>query len=176
MIEPNLNTRISKPNVVRNFPIYVGESIDHPDAFPDGIFIDGLIKNQFGMEMGYIYLKPKGPELIKTIVSNELKNTGFNILTYKNKNVPELSIIVNQIFVETEPGYFAYGNVSVIDVNFTISNQNKSFSKRFKTIEVLNIPLFNNHHFLHLSLINNLEKFIIASIPDITEIYIKEFK
>ena len=176
-IKQNVKTNYSKSNsAVKDLPIFIGDSIDHPDSFPDGLFIDGVFKSQLGVELGYIYLDPKRPDLIKSVVTNELQNAGFLILNSKNPKFPEIQLVVNQIFMETEPGIFAIGNVSVIDVNITISNSKKSFSRRFKTVDELNMPFFNSPGFLHSSLIYNLEKFILKVIPEISDIYLKEFK
>jgi len=161
---------------IKDLPIYIGDSIDHPNSFSDGLFIDGLYKSQLGVELGYIYLEPKRPDFIKSVISNELEIAGFHILNSKNPKYPEIQLVVNQIFMETEPGIFAIGNVSVIDVNITISNSKKSFSRRFKSIDELNMPFFNNPSFLHASLLYNLKKFILKVIPEISDIYLKEFK
>ncbi|PJZ43741.1 YajG family lipoprotein [Leptospira brenneri] len=168
-IEYEYNDPIYNPAPSRNITISFTKSDDHPDTYKDGMFIEGMKKTSLGIDGGYIFTKPRGPEIIKNAFITELKNLGFNVSQVSNPNVPEIQIQVNQFFMEPEIGLFFVDIISVIDINLLVINKNKIYKRRFKSIgEVMNIQCYDILYYIALD--RSLKKLSKKTLPEVVDL------
>ncbi|TGK83229.1 hypothetical protein EHQ24_07960 [Leptospira noumeaensis] len=160
---------IYNPTPSRNITVILNKVDDHPDAFKDGIFIEGIKKNGYGMEGGYIFTKPRGNEIIKNMFITELQNVGITISNDAKANVPEIEIQVNQIFIEPEVGFFAADVIAVIDINTFIHFKNKTYKRRFKAFGETTTIIWPDY-FYYLALDRSLKNLARKTLPEVVAI------
>jgi hypothetical protein len=168
-VEYEYRDPIYNPAPSRNISITFSKSDDHPEAFKNGMFIEGMKKTGFGSDGGYIFTKPRGPEIIKNAFIIELKNLGFNVFQESKTNVPEIQIQVNQFFMEPEVGIFFIDIISVIDINVIVINKSKIYKRRFKSKgEVMNIQCYDVLYYIALDRsLKNLSKKTLPEVVDL---------
>lgn len=142
---------------------------DSPIAYQDGLLREGIRKNGYGMETAHMFTDPKGPELLKKVVTMELQNAGFDIVQEKNNRNPEIEIEVNKVFMEPEVGFFAGDVVTVVDAVIIVKINQKEFRRRFKGIgSVRTIAWIDK--FYEESLSKSLEDFSRKAVPEIIKL------
>ncbi|GBF41182.1 hypothetical protein LPTSP2_04540 [Leptospira ellinghausenii] len=160
---------IYNPAPSRNISISFTKSDDHPDAFKDGMFIEGMKKTGLGIDGGHVFTRPKGPEIIKNAFITELKNLGFQVFDESRTNIPEIQIQVNQFFMEPEIGIFFIDIISVIDINVHVIHKNKIYKRRFKSIgEVMNIQCYDILY--PIALDRSLKNLTKKTLPEIVDL------
>lgn len=176
-VEYSYKNPIYNPTPSRNISVTLIKSEDHPDAFKDGLFIEGIKKTRFGSNGGFIFLKPRGPEIIKEVFITELKNVGFTIISESDPNTPEIEIQVNQFFMEPEVGIFFVDVISVIDINIFVHFKNKTYKRRFQSFgEVMNVECYDILYYIALDRsLKNLAKKTLPEVIDLIQNERKEF-
>jgi hypothetical protein len=165
-IKPNYLESINTLKINKNITVTITKAVDHPDQFRNGIFRQGIRKNGYGMETANMFTDPKGPEIIRNVVTLELQNAGFIISNTNTEKNPEIEIEVINLFMEPEVGFFAGDVITVTDVNITVIIKNKSFKRRFKGIGVSTTLLWTDY-FYEVSLKASLQDFSKKAIPEI---------
>jgi hypothetical protein len=146
------------------------KSDDSINSFQDGMYREGIRKNGYGGETANMFIEPKGPELLKKILTMELQNAGFEIVPKSaNVDLPEMEMEVLQIFMEPEVGFFAGDVVSVVDANVIVKVKNKSYRRRFKGIGETTTLVWTDG-FYAISLKRSLEDFSKKSVPAIIKL------
>ncbi|MCW7467855.1 YajG family lipoprotein [Leptospira levettii] len=168
-VEYEYKDPIYNPAPSRNISLAFTKSDDHPDSFKDGMFIEGMKKTGFGTDGGFVFTKPKGPEIIKNAFITELKNLGFQVSEESKANIPEIQIRVNQFFMEPEVGLFFIDIISVIDINVHIIHKNKIYKRRFKSLgEVMNIQCYDILY--PIALDRSLKNLTKKTLPEVVDL------
>lgn len=160
--EPILNKKSPKTII-----LVFNKSDDSPETFRDGIYREGIRKNGYGMETAHMFTNPKGPEILKKILTLELQNAGIEIVSKSDSSdLPQLEIEVLKLFMEPEVGFFAGDVVTITDANIYLTINGKMYKRRFKGIgEVTTIAWTDL--FYENSLQKSLADFTKKAVPEI---------
>ncbi|TGM82432.1 hypothetical protein EHR01_06535 [Leptospira mtsangambouensis] len=159
----------------KNITISVNYSESYKSFSRNKITFQGIFKDGFGIERGYIFINPQAEEIVKNLFITELKNSGFTITNLPSNDNPEIEIQVNQMFIEPEVGFFVIDAIAVIDINIFVHFKNKSFNRRFKAIGEATI-LLQPDYFYQLALDRSMKNLALKTIPEVISLIQDEQK
>ncbi|RHX90230.1 hypothetical protein DLM76_20410 [Leptospira yasudae] len=159
---PILNEKTKK-----NVTLIFQKSDDSPVSIVDGFNREGIRKNSLGFETAHMFTDPKGPQMLKEILTMELKNSGIDVVESSDSaKAPQLELELLHLFMEVEVGIFAGDIVTIIDADIIMKTNGKVYKRRFKGIGESRTILWIDH-FYKKSLKRSLEDFVKKSVPEI---------
>ncbi|TGK96256.1 hypothetical protein EHQ30_06525 [Leptospira brenneri] len=169
-IKTNYNIPLLKEKSPQKMMLVFAKSDDSPETFRDGIYREGIKKNGYGMETANMFTDPKGPVILKKILTLELQNAGIEIINKADSSdIPELKVEVLKLFMEPEVGFFAGDIVTVTDANIYLKIKGKTYKRRFTGIGE-ETTIMGTDYFFENSLQKSLEAFTRKTVPEVIKL------